>query len=263
MKNILFGIVLWFSLVSTGLSSSFAGYFFKACNDSISSLKLPSPYLLEIEHLTADSLSQSALCAYLFKDELPTNDWKISLVPFKTLNYFYDNKNNYQVIAQIANTTLSDNQGYSSYLIVRKDSNIYSLADLSNSEILTSAKSSLSTSVYPQYVMGEFFKKNKITIVNSPSYNRELDDLDSNKAKAAFVNNYILSLGELKSYRVIMQFNWLPDYLVVVNNNALSKQQVSKIKQKFLLQNARIGYSFYKPNLKLIDSYQHIANENN
>ena len=259
MKKTVFGIVLSLGFASTSFATSWSGYFFKACDDSQSAVNNPPPYMTELAHDTGKATEQSSLCAYRFANNRPENDWTVALVPFKTLQYFDDNQSQYQVIAQISDSVSGSNEGYSSYLIVKKDSDVFSLADLSNSTILTGIKSSFSTFIYPQYVLGEFFKINNINLINSTTHKKEVADFESNKAKAAFVNNYILSPEELKQYRVIMEFNWLPDYLVVVNNKVVSKQQASDIKQQLLNQTGRSSFSYHEPDQKLIDAFQVVA----
>ena len=259
MKKTVFGIVLSLGFASTAFATSWSGYFFKACDDSQSVINNPPPYMTELAHDAAKATEQSSLCAYGFANNRPENDWTVALVPFKTLQYFDDNQSQFQVIAQISDSDSGANEGYSSYLVVKKDSNVYSLADLSDSTILTGKKSSFSTFIYPQYVLGEFFKKNNINLINSTSDKKEVADFEGNKATAAFVNNYNTSPEEFKQYRVLMEFNWLPDYLVVVNNKVVSKQQASDIKQQLLNQTGRNSFSYHEPDQKLIDDFQVVA----
>ena len=256
MKKVIFTVIFLLGFSTSSYAVSLAGYFFQACDDSSSAMKNAPPYMLEIAHDTSQVIEQAPLCAYKFKAKQPEKNWTVALVPFQTLSYFDDLQNSYQVVAQISDSSIGNNDGYSSYLIVKKDSNFYSLADLADSTILASTKVSFSTSIYPQYVLGSFFEDNNITLLHSPSHKKELADFEANEASAAFVNNYIVSPSELKKYRVIMAFHSLPDYLVVVNKSVVSESQASQIKHQLLNQTGRGSFSYHEPNDNLIKSYQ-------
>ncbi len=258
MKKIILTVMFLLGCSISSYAAPVAGYFFQACDDSSSAMKNTPPYMLEIANDTSKVIKQGPLCAYKLQMKQPEKNWTVALVPFQTLSYFDNLQSPYQVVAQISDSSTGNNDGYSSYLIVKKDSNFYSLADLANSTILASTKASLSTSIYPQHVLGSFFKDNNITLLNSLSSKKEMADFESNKASAAFANNYILSPSELKKYRVIMAFHWLSDYLVLVNKSVVSESQASQIKRQLLNQTGRGSFSYHEPNDNLIKSYRSI-----
>ena len=258
MKKFILTVMFLLGCSVSSYAAPVAGYFFQACDDPSSAMKNTPPYMLEIANDTSKVIKQGPLCAYKLEMKQPEKNWTVALVPFHTLSYFDNLQSPYQVIAQISDSSTGNNDGYSSYLIVKKDSNFYSLADLADSTILASTKVSFSTSIYPQYVLGSFFEDNNITLLHSPSHKKELADFEANEASAAFVNNYIVSPSELKKYRVIMTFHWLPDYLVLVNKSVVSESQASQIKHQLLNQTGRGSFSYHEPNDNLIKSYQSI-----
>lgn len=149
--------------------------------------------------------------------------------------------------------------------IVNRDTDIYNLADLAHQKILASRGNSLSTSIYPTYVLGDYFKQHDIQLTYRHKSSADpLSLLTSNKVSAAFANEYLLNKNLMRQYRVILAFHWLPDYLVVVNNKIISQKQANTLKSMLihLHQKAQQNFAFFKPNYELINAFNKIVDSN-
>lgn len=243
-------------------SSDEYGYLFYQCNTAHQQSDNPSRYILEIQSDTSHILTQP-ICMEIDHQKQDDSNWAVALIPFFRLEDFKKQQIDYETIAQISTSQGRSNNGYSSYLIVNRDSDIYTLADLAHQKILASRRNSLSTSIYPTYVLGDYFKQHDIQLTYRPKSSADpLSLLTSNKVSAAFANEYLSNKNLMRQYRVILAFHWLPDYLVVVNNKIISQKQANTLKSMLIHQKAQQNFAFFKPNYELINAFNKIVDSN-
>ena len=149
---------------------------------------------------------------------------------------------------------------YCSNLVVKTDSDMYSMSDLKNKDIVITSYQSMGDYVYPHALLGHYFKENHIHF--SPGQDGESTHdivkgfFDPKQDHHLALIAYDKALEPYaKQFRVLMKFCGLPEYTLIANDKLISAEKITEI-SKALEKHKGQHFSWVAPNMKRLQSFQ-------